>query len=670
MGIAADIAIILVAALIGGFVAQRLGQPLIIGYILAGIAVGPFTGGITVSDSHDIELLAEIGVALLLFALGIEFNLRTLAAVRLVALLGTPLQMLLTIVAGYGIGLALGLDSAAALWFGAVISLSSTMVILKTLATRGGLGTLASRVMIGMLIVQDLAVVPLLIILPTLTNPIDGLPELGWAIVRAAVFLLAMIFGGTRLIPWLLRQVARWNSRELFLVSVTAIGLGVGYATYLTGLSFAFGAFAAGIVLSESEYSHQALSDILPLRDVFGLLFFVSIGMLLDPQYVWANAALIAAVVLVISVTKAMIFVGVSRTFGYRDGVPLAVGLGLFQIGEFAFVIARSGLADGAIPPSLFSLIIATTVLTMILTPLVAQAGEPLVAWWRARGDVGRHAAVAPAGERLDDHIVIIGFGRVGRYAADVLQRLGLACVVIDEDQRAFDDARAAGIPVIYGDASSPTVLAAARVAQARLVLVVVAAAVDVERIVRQVRACAAGVPLLVRAATIGQIDDLQPFAVDEIIQPEFEAGLEMVRQTLLRLAFPPLAVDALSDAVRDERYRSLQRQEGDLAHLAWLRRARHALGIDWVTIHERSPVADRTIGSLQVRRRTGASIVAILREHDVISNPGPDDRLTIGDAVAVLGTPEQREQFRRRLCAAPAATVADHPGPPPTGVL
>ena len=665
MGIAADITIILVAALIGGFAAQRLGQPLIIGYILAGIAVGPFTGGITVSDTHDIELLAEIGVALLLFALGIEFNLRTLAPVRFVALLGAPLQMLLTIMAGYGIGRALGWDAAAALWFGVVISLSSTMVILKTLAARSALGTLASRVMIGMLIVQDLAVVPLLIIVPTLANPVDGLPELGWAVVRAALFLLAMIFGGTRLIPWVLRQVARWNSRELFLVSITAIGLGVGYATYLTGLSFAFGAFAAGIVLSESEYSHQALSDILPLRDVFGLLFFVSIGMLLDPQYVWANAALITAVVIMIGLVKAAIFAGVSRIFGYRDGVPLAVGLGLFQVGEFAFVIARAGLADGAIPSSLFSLIIATTVLTMILTPLVAQATEPLVVWWRARRGAGGPAMALPAGMALSDHIVIIGFGRVGRYTADVLRRLGLACVVIDEDQRAFDDARAADIPVIYGDASSPTVLAAARVAQARLVLVVVAAAVDVERIVRQVRACAAGVPLIVRAATVGQIDDLQPFAVDEIVQPEFEAGLEMVRQTLLRLEFPALAIDALSDAVRDERYRPLQRQESDLAHLARLRRARRALGIDWVTIHERSPVAGRTIGSLRVRGRTGASIVAILRGQDVISNPGPDDWLMAGDAVAVLGTPEQRGQFRERLCAAPAGSP-DHPGPAP----
>ena len=289
MGIAADIAIIVTAGFLGGVLAQRLKQPLILGYIAAGIVLGPVTGGVLISDPHDIELLAEIGIALLLFALGIEFSLKELRPVRNVALLGTTIQILLTIGVMVGVGLALGWPWTNAVWVGACVSLSSTMVILKTLQSQGRLGTLSSRVMIGMLLVQDLAVVPLLILLPKLTDLRAGLPDLGWALVRSVVFLGLMILVGTRVIPWLMRLVSRWNSRELFLLTVAMLGLGIGFGTYKVGLSFAFGAFVAGIVLSESEYAHQALSDIIPLRDIFGLLFFASVGMLLDPDFVRDN---------------------------------------------------------------------------------------------------------------------------------------------------------------------------------------------------------------------------------------------------------------------------------------------------------------------------------------------------------------------------------------------
>jgi CPA2 family monovalent cation:H+ antiporter-2 len=659
MGIAADIAIILVAALVGGLAAQRLGQPLIVGYIIAGIVVGPHTGGIRVSEIHDIELLAEIGVALLLFALGLEFNFKKLARVRTIALVGAPLQILLSIGIGFGIGQLFGWPTYESLWFGAIISLSSTMVILKTLSAQGSLGTLASRIMVGMLIVQDLAVVPMLIVLPTLANIADGLPALGWAILRAALFLALMIYGGTRVIPALLKQIAAWNSRELFLIGIMALGLGIGYATYLTGLSFAFGAFVAGIVLSESEYSHQALSDILPLRDIFGLLFFVSIGMLLNPAFLFANLGDVLLVVLLVSVGKGVIFALLTRSFGYGDGVPIAVGLGLFQIGEFAFVLARAGLAEGAIHPDRFALIIATTVVTMILTPFAARGATTLTAWLRRRRQPEIQTFLLAEGQ-MTDHIIIIGYGRVGSYTGELLHRLNLPCVVIDGDQRAVDRARESGLPVIYGDATSPIVLEAAGLHTARLVLIVVSAAVDVEQIVRQVRLMSANVPLVVRAAAIGQINDLQPFRVDEIVQPEFEAGLELVRQTLLRFDFPMLEIDALSDAVRDEQYRPLQLQRIDALHLQRLRRVRQALGIDWLQIADDSPAAGQQLGVLDVRRTTGAAVVAILRGDLVISNPGPEDIVQSGDTLAVLGIPAQREAFCRQFMTA----VVELPAP------
>ena len=343
MGIATDIIVIVIAAFLGGLVARKLGQPLILGYILAGVALGPFTGGLTVVHIHDIELLAEIGVALLLFGLGLEFSFTELRRVGAVALIGTPIQMALTTVLGLGLGRAMGWDVRQSIWLGALISLSSTMVILKTLMSQGRIGTLSSKVMLGMLIVQDLAVVPLMIVLPQLNAPAAGLTAVGLAALKAAVFLAAMILLGTKLLPRLMAAIAGWGSRELFLLAITTIGLGVGYATYLVGLSFALGAFVAGMVLSESDYGYQALSDIVPIRDLFGVLFFASVGMLFDPAFLAAHWLTILGVVVAVGIGKGAIFAAVTRAFGYGNVIPLAAGLGLFQIGEFSFVLARVG---------------------------------------------------------------------------------------------------------------------------------------------------------------------------------------------------------------------------------------------------------------------------------------------------------------------------------------
>ncbi|HEU5098615.1 MAG TPA: cation:proton antiporter [Roseiflexaceae bacterium] len=652
MGIAADIAIILVAALLGGFIAQRLQQPLILGYIIAGILVGPYTGGVTVTEIHDIELLAEIGVALLLFALGLEFNFKKLERVRAIAFVGTPIQIVLTMGLGYAIGQVLGWPAYQSLWFGALISLSSTMVILKTLMAQGVLGSLSSRIMIGMLIVQDLAVVPMMIILPALDNLEQGLPSLGWAIVRAIVFLVGMVYGGTRLIPFLLKRIAAWNSRELFLIAIMALGLGIGYATYLFGLSFAFGAFVAGMVLSESEYSHQALSDIIPLRDIFGMLFFVSVGMLLDPAFLFANLGTVLLIVVLILVGKTIIVGLLARAFGYRDLAPLAVGLGLFQIGEFAFVLARVGLTDRAISADLYALVLATALTTMILTPFAMRAAAPLTEWYqRQRGGAALQSIDLP-NHGLRDHIIIAGYGRVGRYTADVLRRLKLPFVVIELDQHLMDQVKTSGIPVIYGDASSAIVLEAAGLHTARLALVAVSAAIDVELIVRRMRQINPDLQIIARAARRAQIDVLRALGVHEVVQPEFEAGLEMVRQSLLRFDFPAVQIDHFSDAVRNELYQPFQTLHTSAYQLDQLRRARQLLEIEWVTLPTDTPLNGQSIKQSAVQQRTGALVAGVLRNEVVYNHPDPDLVFLAGDTIAVFGTQEQRSAFRALAAA------------------
>jgi CPA2 family monovalent cation:H+ antiporter-2 len=647
VGIAADISIIVIAGLIGGLIAQQLKQPLILGYILAGIAVGPYTGGVTVTEVHDIELLAEIGVALLLFALGLEFSLKELKPVRYIALIGTPIQILLTMAYGFAIGHFLGLEHVQSLWFGALISLSSTMVLLKTLMSQGRLGTLSSRVMIGMLIVQDLAIVPMMIILPQLNSPESGLPLLGLAALRATIFLVAMIFLGTRVIPRLMTYIAGWNSRELFLLAVTAIGLGIGYATYLFGLSFAFGAFVAGLVLSESDYGHQALSDIIPVRDLFALLFFVSVGMLFDPAFLFAKWETVLLVVFLISVGKALIFGALTPIFRYRNVVPLAVSLGLFQVGEFSFVLARVGISTNSISRDLYSLVLNTAIITMVLTPLVSGLTTPLYAlrkrWFKH--EPLQTINLPKAG--LHSHVVIAGGGRVGQYVAQVLQRLKLEFVLIELDSRRIEQAKAAQFPVVYGDASQIVVLKAAKIEDARLLIIAVPAIVTTQTIVEQVRQIQPALHIVARADGIEQMKKLHDLGVYEVVQPEFEASLEIIRQALLHLSVPATKIHWFTDATRKELYAPLYQNQKQYETLSQLKGAIHLLELTWTTLPVGSHLVGRTIKDLSIRSRTGTSVVGVMRNGKLHPNPDADYQFAVGDFVAVIGNSEQLVAFQ-----------------------
>ncbi len=647
MGIAGDIVIIVLASLIGGLFAQKLKQPLILGYIFAGMLVGPHTGRVIVSGIHDIELLAEIGVALLLFALGLEFSLKKLKPVRHIALIGTPLQMILTIAYGFLIGQGLGWDWISSLWFGSMISLSSTMVILKTLMNQGWMGTLSSRVMIGMLIVQDLAVVPLMIILPQLNDPKTGLPLLIPAFLKAALFLTLMIVLGTRLLPRVMTYIARWNSRELFLLAITAIGLGIGYLTYLSGLSFAFGAFAAGMVLGESDYGYQALSDIIPLRDLFGLLFFASVGMLLDPNFLIANIAEVLLMVLLVAIGKGVIFAVIAGCFGYGNVVPLAVGLGLFQIGEFSFVLARTGIHTKSIGTEVYSLILTTAVMTMLLTPLVSGLTAPLYA---LRKRQFRHEPLQTVNlpeTELRNHVVIAGGGRIGQHVARVLQSLGLAFVITEPDYHRFEQLKAASLPVIYGDASQSVVLEAAEIGHARLLLITVPSVIVSRSVVQQARVLNPSVNIVARAESIEQMKALYDSGVYEVVQPEFEAGLEITRQALLHLHVPATEIQGYTDAIRRELYAPLYQANYEYRTVSQLQHAGDMLELTWVKLGPGSPLKGQTIREAGIRTRTGASVVGVLRDGTFFPNPDAEYCFADSDLVAVIGGTREREAFQ-----------------------
>ena len=646
MGIATDIILLVVTAFFCGLLMQRLGQPLILGYIAAGIILGPHTGGLTVSGIHEIELLAEIGIALLLFALGLEFSLKDLKPVKLIALVGTPLQMALTVMMGFGIGHLMGLDWKPSLWLGALASLSSTMVILKTLMNQGWLGTLSSKVMIGMLIVQDLAVIPMMIILPQLNNPAVGLPVLGVAALKAGGFIAGMILLGTRLLPRLMSHIARLGSRELFLLAITAIGLGVGYITHLAGLSFAFGAFVAGMVLSESDFGHQALSDIVPLRDIFGLLFFSSVGMLFDPAFLVRHFQETMLLVATVCIGKGVIFAFVSRLFNYRNVIPLAVGLGLFQIGEFSFVLARVGLSSGSIDNDFYALVLTATIVSMVLTPLISGQTARIYAlkkrWFRHE----RLECCNMPDRGYQGHVIVVGGGRVGFQIAQILKRLNIKFIIIELDHRRFGQARDADMSAVYGDASQEIVLEAADIKDARLLVLTLPGLVATRSTIVHAQRLNGHLAIVARTSGPDFFGEMKALGVSEVVLPEFEASLEMTRQSLLHLNVPPTEVQRHTDNLRQALYAALFNSNDSYRVLSQLRGAEQQFDLQWFRLSRGSQMVNRSIGESEIRKTTGASIVGVVRDGQLKPNPDADFVLLPEDLIAIIGNDGNREAF------------------------
>ncbi len=648
MEITTDIILLIVAAFFSGLLMQKLGQPLILGYMLVGFILGPHTGGVTVSSIHEIELLAEIGVALLLFALGLEFSFKDLKEVKKIALIGTPIQILLTIGLGLGIGHFLGWELRQSLWFGALISLSSTMVILKTLMNQGWIGTLSSKVMVGMLIVQDLAVVPMMIILPQIHTAEIGLSALGYAAVKAAFFIAVMVLLGTKLLPRLMTHIAKLGSRELFLLAITAIGLGIGYVTYLFGLSFAFGAFVAGMVLSESDYGHQALSDIIPVRDLFALLFFASVGMLLEPAFLLQHWSEVILLVVLVSVGKGCIFAALSRLFGYGNVVPFAVGLGLFQIGEFSFVLAQVGLVTGSISHDLYYFVLTTAVVTMVLTPLVSGRTAQLYAlkkrWFKHEPLETKNIPE----KGLQNHVVIAGGGRVGYQIAEVLTRLGLQSVIVEIDQRRLEKAKIGGIPVVYGDAGHEIVLEAAEIAGASLLVVTMPSIVVARSIIKHAKRCNSRIEVVARTSDAEFLPVFAELNVRGVVLPEFETGLEMIRQVLLDLGIPAPEIQQCTETMRQELFGPMFKPVSGYRTLGQFRTAEQQFDLQWVLIEDASPLIGKSIGETEIRKTTGASVVGVIR-HEVLE-PNPATHFSFGadDLVAIIGTDEARAAFRQ----------------------
>ncbi len=535
-------------ALILGFGAVRMGLPALVGYLLAGVVIGPFTPGF-VADTALAGQLAEIGVMLLMFGVGLHFSLDDLLSVKKIALPGAVVQIAVATLMGMALAWTWGWSTLAGIVFGLSLSVASTVVLLKALEGRAALATPNGRIAVGWLVVEDLVMVLVLVLLPPLAG-LSGdaaqpahslLATLALTVGQVAVFIVLMLVVGRRFFPWLLWQVARTGSRELFTLCVVAAALGIAYgSSALFGVSFALGAFFAGMVLRESALSYRAAEESLPLRDAFAVLFFVSVGMLFDPRVLLEQPLQVLAVVAVIVFGKSLAALLLVLAFRYPLNTALTVSASLAQIGEFSFILAGLGVGLGVLPAQGQSLILAGAIISIALNPLLFQAIEPLQTWLLARSQRARALerrddplAELPAGvasETLTQHVVLAGYGRVGRHIAESLAARDMMLVIVEQQREVVESLRARGAHAVVGDAADAATLIQAHVARARLLAVALPDAFQVRKMIEIARTLNPRIRIVARSHSAEEAELLRREHGVVVLEGERELALSMIR--------------------------------------------------------------------------------------------------------------------------------------------
>lgn len=537
-GLVVNLTILLAAALVGGMVAHRLKQPIILGYLVVGGIIGPYALGL-IRDILLVEAAATIGVALLMLTLGLEVSFSQLRQVGRVGLWGGIAQILITALLISVVTVVIFRWSwSQATLFGLIVSLSSTMVCLKVLMDRGEMDSLHGRIMIAILILQDISVVLMIVVEPIFGHGASNLLlDVGVMLLSVALFVGLAIVTGVWVLPWLMGRVGGVRSRELFLLTIMVICLGAAIGTQTVGLSAVFGAFLIGLVLRETRFAHQALAEITPLRDIFAALFFVSLGMLLDPRFVLANWPLVVKTVGLIIIIKFLTVFGILRFFGYRGSVALLAGAGLFQIGEFGFILSQDGVNLGIISPQAYALIIASAIITMLLTPLsmsiASHVYSTLALSHPKLEDKPTSISLTPDSDEPIGDVVIAGYGRIGQSIAHSLSDAGISYIVVDIDPEVVFKVRRGRIACVFGDASNAHVLAQLNLSRAKVLMVTFPDPIPVLTTVKAALAINPDLKILARVHRTTDRDALMKTGVHDLISPEYEASLEFLRRVL-----------------------------------------------------------------------------------------------------------------------------------------
>ena len=664
-----DLVSVLAAAAAGGLLAALLKQPVLLGYLIAGVVVGP-TGLGLIKEIVQVETLAQFGVAFLLFALGVEFSFSELKKVKAISLGGGGLQIALTILVTTVASLGLGwvTSPAQGVFLGAILSLSSTAVVLKCLMERNETGTPHGQVMLGVLVVQDLALGLMLAVLPALDKPVEEIGlAVGWALLQTGLFALGAVAAGIWVIPPLLRLLAKTESRELFLLGVVAICLGIALLTEHLGLSIEMGAFVAGLMISEAEYADQTLTYVEPLRDIFAALFFASIGMLIDPFFLWNNLELILGLVAIVFIGKFLIITPLVRLFRYPLKTALIAGLGLAQIGEFSFVLASEGLSLGLVSRRVYLLILGTTAVTLVLTPFVLRLVPRLFTWAESLPFLKEYLEKSDVPLAIADdlptqnHVVVCGYGQIGRNIVRLLQDRNYPVVVIDQSESRIQQVREAGLPYIYGNAASLHVLEKAGVAHAQGMAIALPDPMSTRLCLKRALEIAPDLDIVVRANQGKDIELLYQLGAREVVQPEFEASLELSAHLLNGVGLPLPAIQREVQQIRNSHYLELRPERPSAEISRELKAATEEMNSKWYSLPEESPLTGMTLEETDIRRLTGVTLMAIRRAGGAeLDYPNAATTLEQGDRLLIVGESNELAAFDE-LAKGEAAVPAEN---------
>lgn len=632
------------------YICNKINVPAIVGFLITGIIAGPH-GLAVVSSVHEVENISEIGVILLLFSIGLEFSFQKLLSLKKNVLLGGSVQVLLTILITFLLTWQWGMAVPKAVFIGFLVSLSSTAIVLKQLGEKADLYSPQGKVALGILLYQDIIVVPMMLVLPFLASQGTGSQPLGSMMLKALVALLAIALLARYVVPRVLYQIARAGSRELFLLSIILLCFSIAWLTSQAGLSLALGALLAGLIVAESEYSHQALANILPFLDTFTSLFFISIGMLLNVGILMNYAGQVILLTLAIIVGKMLIAGLAAVLLGYPRRTGFLVGIYLAQVGEFSFIVAQSGYDYGLIGGLMYQGFLAASILTMIMTPFLMLAGPILVSRlsFFSRFPVEDTADNVPQ----SNHLVIIGFGINGKNLARAAASASIPYIILEINADTVREERQSGQPILYGDATQEIVLKSVHVNKARVVVIAISDAAATRRITAIARSLNPGVHIIVRTRFVADMTDLYQLGADEVIPEEYETSVEIFARVLVRYLVPSDEIDQYIETIRSEDYRMFRSMSEDSVKIQQLGTALTNTDIATLRVGEASPLAGKKLGEIDLRGSCGLTVLAIRRNQDIISNPGAADCILPGDALIVMGPSEWILQGARMVTGA-----------------
>jgi len=651
-----DLAVIFAGSLLVILLFYRLKLPALPGFIVAGILLGPNALGF-VSDPHDVESLAEVGVILLLFTIGIEFSLSRLREMGRQILAGGIAQMGFTVLATLAAGIAILGAWRVALFLGFLIALSSTAIVLKVLTDSGEIDAPHGRLATGVLIFQDLCVVPIMLVLPFLAGKAEGgITGLAVALAKAALVVVGVLLAARTIVPRALAEILKTRSRELFLIAVILIGTLTALATAAAGASLALGAFLAGLIISESDYGHQALAELMPFRDIFISLFFVAVGMLVQLDMIAHHIAITLIAVAVIMGGKTLSAAVGPALMGYSGRVALLAGVAVSQIGEFSFVLAREGRVAGLLPDLLYQQFLGVAVITMLLTPFLLHGGpaildrveklvplDRLLPGFRPRG-------FAPVADPVKDHVVIAGYGLNGRNLAIALRSINAPYLIVELNAQTVRKARAEGEPAFYGDATREEILRALGIERARMLVIAISDPAATRRMVRVAREINTKLYIVARTRYVVEIPELTRLGANAVIPEEFETSIEIFARVLAHYNVPRDEIERLIGEIRASHYQALRPGARPRLTLSGTLGAMPQMHIERIILSANAPAAGQTLAETALRSKTGALILAVRRGESDLATPEPNFRLAAGDVLIVVGQPQQIQGAYRLL--------------------